>query len=154
MTYWLYMEGASCSNHEGSQAGKVKTKSRATQSSSPLMAVISLILACRWTRAQVRELSIIISYRRGWFHRDTQHEYSSVPQHATPQHFQSHKKKTQKHQTPFAPRRRQPRLWLTLGGEPEISCFFNHLFLYGPRASALLVRAITPLRIQATLIHL
>lgn len=60
---------------------------KSTESNSPLlvMAVISLILACRWTCTQVRELSINISYRRRPFHRDTQHEYSSVPQHASPQ---------------------------------------------------------------------
>lgn len=59
---------------------------KSTESNSPLlvMAVISLILACRWTCTQVRELSINISYRRRPFHRDTQHEYSSVPQHASP----------------------------------------------------------------------
>lgn len=44
-------------------------------------------LACRWTCSQVRKLSINISYRSTSVHRDTQHKYSSVPEHASPQHF-------------------------------------------------------------------
>lgn len=66
---------------------KKSQEHKRTESNSPLlvMAVISLILACRWTCTQVRELSINISYRRRPFHWDTQHEYSSVPQHASPQ---------------------------------------------------------------------
>lgn len=92
MTCQLFW-GLSLSNHvveqKGPEAWKVKTDSKAQNTSSPLMVVISLILARRWTCIQVRELSISISYRSRSFHRDTQHEYSSVPQHASPQHFLS-----------------------------------------------------------------
>lgn len=82
------------------------------------MVVISLILACRWTCTQVIELSINISYRSGLFHRDTQHEYSSVPQHASPQHFRSLAKRKHKN-TP------------TLGHRPHIcdSHFTSSKFL-------------------------
>lgn len=85
---------------------------KSTESNSPLlvMAVISLILACRWTCTQVRELSINISYRRRPFHRDTQHEYSSVPQHASlsRSHAQTPKQKNN-----LSPGHYQPHHWLT-----------------------------------------
>lgn len=71
------------------QKGTRTRESKESYCSLPVMVVISLILACRWTCTQVIELSINISYRSGLFHRDTQHEYSSVPQHASPQHFRS-----------------------------------------------------------------
>lgn len=76
----------SCHAADATEPEADKVRARASSLLSVFIGGNKSNLACRWTHIQVRELSINISYRSRSFHRDTQHEYSSVPQHASPQH--------------------------------------------------------------------